>query len=96
VLPVVASGSRRHKYSGFMTVAGEVLSKTQRKLWKRLDAGERLDKLSDDELRDWIVACGKLVAHADRSPARAAKSRRMWQGRLRDAEAAMDRRLAER
>jgi hypothetical protein len=78
-----------------MTMAGEVLTKRHSKLWKRLDAGERLDKLTDDEQSDWIAACRTLIAFADKGPAPAAKSRRLWQGRLREAGSELGRRSAE-
>jgi hypothetical protein len=78
-----------------MTMAGEVLTRSQRKLWKRLDAGERLDNIADHELSDWIAACRTLIASADRGPAPAAKSRRLWQSRLRGAESELGRRSAQ-
>jgi hypothetical protein len=74
-----------------MTMAGAVLTKSQRKLWKRLDGGERLDALTGDELADWLAACRRLAGLADSAPV-AAKARRMWQRRLREAQQELDRR----
>jgi len=78
-----------------MTMAGEVLTKPQRKLWKRLESGERLGALTDDELRDWTAACRKSVSFAADGPAPAAEARRAWQSRLREAESELARRTAE-
>jgi len=75
-----------------MGMAGEYLSRSQQRLWRRLDHGERLTALSEDELRDWIAALRTLASHADRGPKKAAKARRMWRQRLDAAQAELARR----
>jgi hypothetical protein len=75
-----------------MVMAGEMLTKEQRVLWKRSEQRGGVESMTDDELREWAQACRKLAEHADAGPAKSAKARRLWRQRLAEAEAT----LAER
>jgi hypothetical protein len=75
-----------------MVMAGELLTKEERALWKRAEQRGGVKSMTEDELRAWAHACRTLAAHADASPAKSAKARRLWRQRLTQAEAT----LAER
>jgi hypothetical protein len=70
-------------------MAGEVLSKQQRTLWKRAEQRGGLNSMTDSELVEWIAACRLLIDYADRGPKKAAKARWMWADRLADAQDAL-------
>ncbi len=72
-----------------MQMADELLSKQQRALWKRTEQPDGLNSMSVDELIEWVRACRLLADYADRGPKKAAKARRMWMNRLREAEGAL-------
>jgi hypothetical protein len=72
-----------------MSIAGELLTTHQRGLWKRYEQRGGLASMTDDELREWANACRKLSAHADASPAKSAKARRLWGQRVAEAEATL-------
>ncbi len=72
-----------------MPMAAELLSKQQRTLWKRAEQAGGLNSMTVDELNEWIRACRILADHADGGPKKAAKARRMWMNRLREAEGAL-------
>jgi hypothetical protein len=74
-------------------VAGDRLTPSQRVLWKRYDQHGDLAFMSDDELRDWAVACDKLLAEAGESE-RMAPARTLWQQRLDAALVALAQRDA--
>jgi hypothetical protein len=74
-------------------MAGDSLTPTQRILWKRFDQHGELTFMTDDELREWAIACDKLVAEAGESP-RMAPARTLWHDRLNDALAALTERDA--
>ena len=75
-----------------MAMAGELLTKEQRALWKRAEQRGGVESMTEHELREWADACRTLAAHAGSGPAKSAKARRLWRQRLASAEAA----LAER
>ena len=75
-----------------IVMAGDLLTKQQRVLWKRAEQHGGVRSMTDDELREWGHACRTLAAHADTGPARSAKARRLWRQRLAEADAT----LAER
>lgn len=72
-----------------MTMAGEILTAEQQTLWKRADQRGGLNSMTDRELQVWAAACRKLADRADRGPKKAAKARRMWMIKLREADEAL-------
>jgi hypothetical protein len=70
-----------------MVMAGQLLTKQQRALWKRAEQRGGVASMTDDELCEWAHACRKLTAAADTGPAKSAKARRLWRERLVEAEA---------
>jgi hypothetical protein len=70
-------------------MAGELLTRHQRVLWKRSEQPGGVAAMTDDELREWADACRTLAAHADTGPAKSAKARRLWRQRLAKAEATL-------
>jgi hypothetical protein len=75
-----------------MAIAGELLSRRQRALWKRYEQPGGLEGFTDAELADWIRACRRLADSSDRDGA--SKARRLWHGRAREGEAELGRRDA--
>jgi hypothetical protein len=75
-----------------MVMAGDLLTKQQRTLWKRAEQRGGVASMTDEELREWARACQTLMVHADTGPAKAAKARRLWRQRLSDAEAVLSER----
>jgi hypothetical protein len=76
-------------------MAGELLTPTQRVLWKRYDQHGTVTFMTDAELKDWAAACETLMVHAGDSPKMAKKARSLWRQRLAEATTALDERAAE-
>jgi hypothetical protein len=78
-----------------MASAGELLTGPQRVLWKMYDQHGGVGFMTDDELRDWALACRTLMNNAGARSAPAQKARALWHRRLAEAEGALAERRAE-